>query len=115
MSKKFNQQFACSKMMLPEHRSSLQEQSVKTQCNETHRRPLFDEQRQEELQQILDQAIIKRQTLQCTILHSSGYQVYSGVPRRIDQTAGKIIFATGGLRTQAITAAEVVHLEVKSS
>ena len=115
MSKKFNQQFACSKMMLPEHRGSLQEQSVKTQWNETHRRPLFDEQRQEELQQILDQAIVKRQTLQCTILNSSGYQVYSGVPLRIDQTAGKIILDTSDRRTQAITAAEVVQLEVEPS
>ncbi|MCJ7806040.1 MAG: YolD-like family protein [Clostridia bacterium] len=115
MSSKINQQFACSKMMLPEHRVSLRDQSTKAQWKETHRRPLFDEQRQDELQQILGQAILKRQTLQFTILNSSGYRIYSGVPLRIEQTAGKIILDTGDRRTQAITAAEVVQLEVEPS
>jgi len=112
MSKKFNQQFACSRMMLPEHRSSLQQHNAKTAWEENHRRPFLDEQRQEELQQLLEQAIFKQQRLNFTVLNNGGYQTITGIPLRSDPAAGFIyIFDAGGTRRRKIMAADVVNLE----
>ncbi len=111
MSKKINRQFSCSKMMLPEHRAGLQQHASQKQWEEDHRRPLFDEQRQEELQQILEQALLNRQSLKLTILNGSGYKTCRGIPLRSDPSAGLLFIHTGTGRTRSIRAVDVVCLE----
>lgn len=110
MSKKINRQFACSKMMLPEHRGSLQDHKNKALWQENHRSPLLDEQRQEELQQLLDRAVFKRQALTFTVLDDEGYQNFNGTPLRIDTAAGLIHLDSGGSRPQKIRAADVIDI-----
>ncbi len=111
MSKKFNQQFACSKMMLPEHRGSLQEHKQKLEWKESNRRPFLDEQRHEELQQLLEQATFKRHELNFTVLYSNGYQIINGIPLYSDPATGLIFLDSGEHRPQIIRASEVIHIE----
>lgn len=111
MSKKFSQQFACSKMMLPEHCSSLKKCKARAHWEETHRPPHPDEQRQDELQQLLDRAIYRQQSLSFTILNAGGYQLITGIPLRTDTAAGFIYLDTGLYRLQKIRAAEIVGIE----
>ncbi len=111
MSKKLNQQFSCSKMFLPEHRASLKQRNEKLQRDEDHRRPILDEQRQEELQQILEQAISNKQPLKLIALNDSGYRSYHGVPLRCDTAAGIIIIDSGSARPERLKAAAIYHIE----
>jgi hypothetical protein len=111
MSKKINRQFACSRMMLPEHSGTLEEHNSSAAWDETHRRPHLDEQRQEEMQQILARAILNRLKIKLIILNGSGYHTYCGVPLPGDSTAGKFFIDTGAARPLAVRAAEVVCLE----
>lgn len=110
MSKKINQQFLCSRMMLPEHCSGLNEHAFRKKWEENHRRPDMDDQLQEQLQQELEQALAKQQALKITFLDYSGYHTYIGVPLRIDPTAGLIFLHTGKGRPRAVKAAEVVKI-----
>ncbi len=111
MSKKFNQQFACSKMMLPEHRGSLQEHKFRIEWEETNRCSLSDEQRHEELQQLLDLATLKQHLLAFTVLCGTGLQTINGVPMRSDPAAGFIYLDSGGGRPKKIRAADVIDIE----
>ncbi len=90
MSKKLTGQFLCSRMMLPEHCSGLQKHADQLDWDEAHRYPDLDEQRQEEMQQIFEQALAGQTALEITTLTSSGYRHYSGTPLRIDQACGLI-------------------------
>lgn len=96
---------------MPEHCSSLQEHTAVRQWTEDHRRPHLDEQFQEQLQQVLVQALANQQTLKITVLSSSGYRTYSGVPLRSDPATGLIYLHAGKGRPQTIKAAEVVGIE----
>ncbi len=111
MSKKLNQQFSCSKMFLPEHRASLQQRSEKLQQDEDRRRPILDEQRQEELQQILEQAILNKQPLKLIVLNGSGYESCYGVPLRCDTATGIITVDSGNARPDRLKAATIYHIE----
>ncbi len=111
MSRKFNQQFSCSKMMLPEHRGSLQRHDAKSRWDQKHRRPVPDEQEQEQRQQILEQALANKQAITITVLTENGRQAYSGIPLRGDPATGTIILAAESGRCRAIRVADVVCLE----
>ena len=112
MSKKICQQFACSKMMLPEHRTSLQKHSSAAEWAENHPSIILDEQLQEELQRTLECAREKSHEIKLTILNSSGYHTYRGVPLRLDPTSGTVYIGSGATRPQAISAAEIIRLEL---
>lgn len=111
MSKKIKQQFLCSKMMLPEHYSDLQKHTAGKQWAENHRRPHLDEQFQEELQQILEQALSEHKPLKIITLNNKGYRVYSGIPLRSDPTTGLILLDSGKCRPQRVKACEVISIE----
>ncbi len=111
MSKKINQQFLCSKMMLPEHYSDLRKHAAGKQWTENHRRPHLDEQFQEELQQILEQALSEQKLLKIITLNSKGYRVYSGIPLHSDPSTGLIWLGSGKCRPQSIRACEVISIE----
>ncbi len=111
MSKKINQQFHCSKMMLPEHCGKLRDHADRLEREEIYRRPVIDEQLWEEQQRILGQALFTGQQIMITIINSSGYHTYRGVPLRIDQIAGFILIENGEQRPFKIRATEIIRLE----
>jgi hypothetical protein len=110
MSKKLTQQFACSRMMLPEHCGNLRKHAAEKKRSEEQRRPLRDEQLQGEQQQILEQAFRGQKCLEINLLKTSGHSSYHGVPRRLDENAGTIIIDTGNGNLLTIRAAEVINL-----
>lgn len=110
MSKKFNRQFACSRMMLPEHCGSLHRYSAAKKRQEEQRRPLIDSQLQEEQQQLLEMAYREQRVLGFTLLTACGRTFCCGVPRRIDKNAGTIIIDTGNGKSVVVNAAEVIGL-----
>jgi hypothetical protein len=110
VSKKFNQQFACSRMMLPEHCGSLRKHAAAKIKAEEQRRPLIDEQLQEEQQQILEQALRGQKCLRFEVFTASGREHLSGVPRRLDENAGTILIDTGSNKLQMIRATAVIKL-----
>lgn len=110
MSKKINQQFLCSRMMLPEHCSGLNDYTLRKKWAENHRRPDLDDQQQEQLQYELEQALAEQQELIITVLNESGYHTCIGVPLRIDPTTGLIFIHTGKNRPGAVKAADVVKI-----
>lgn len=110
MSKKINQQFNCSKMMLPEHCGQLREHSAAYEKVEAGRKPCFDEQLREEQQRTLDQALFAGQMIVVTILNSSGSHTFRGVPLRIDQALGCLVLDVGEVRPCRIKAVEITGL-----
>ncbi len=113
MSKKITQQFLCSKMMLPEHCSNLREHNTKNRWEENHRRPDFDEQFQEELQQILLEACASLKLLRVVLLEESGYRTITGVPRHTDPESGIIYFDTGEPKMIPVRAEAIIKLDFK--
>ena len=111
MSKKIIRQFACSKMMLPEHRDSLQSLKIGARREEIYRRPFFDDQRQEELQQLLDRAILKQQALRFTILSAGGTETFTATPLRIEPSAGLLCLDNGSCRLHKVLASDVIDIE----
>lgn len=112
MNDKARRQFAGSKMMLPEHRESLQKHTDRLEWEEKHRLNPIDEQEQERLQQVLERAIMNKQNLNITIIADSGFHCFRGVPTCSNSTDGTITFDTGENRHRIIRAAEVVRLEL---
>ncbi len=110
MSKKISQQFACSRMMLPEHCSSLRQHAASVKRAEEQRQSLTDEQLQAEQQQLLESAICHKLSLEFTLLEESGRCRISGVPCRIDVTAGMIYIDTGSGKPVKIRAVSVTGI-----
>jgi hypothetical protein len=110
MSKKFNQQFACSRMMLPEHCGSLREHAASLKRVEEQRRPLADEQLQAEQQQLLEAALSRKLKLEFTLLDESGRSSVCGVPYRVNETAGTIYINTGSGEPLKIRSAAVIGI-----
>jgi len=110
MSKKLNQQFACSKMMLPEHRSGLQEQDAKNHRAEESSRPELDEQERERLQHVFEQALAGSRVLKVTLFTGTGRETFTGVPLSSDHLGDRIVFNTDPGR-RAVKAADILHLE----
>lgn len=97
--------------MLPEHRSSLEQQILREQYDREFCYPALDEQELEQLQQTLDRAISDKKPIRVTVLENNLRRTYSGIPLRIDQSAGIIFLASGSGRPQLIQAAQVLDLE----
>ncbi len=97
MSKKMNQQFACSSMMLPEHRGRLNRERKETRWQEEHRRALLDEQEQERFQRALEQSLQQGIPLKLTVLNNSGYHHLWGRVVKLEPWAGRIRLLTSDL------------------
>ncbi|HSW35258.1 MAG TPA: YolD-like family protein [Candidatus Limnocylindrales bacterium] len=110
MSKKINQQFNCSKMMLPEHRERLQKQTALSRWKEEHHRPVLDEQQQELLQHIFEQSLLHRQKIKITVLNENGYQVLEGVPLKGTSAVGQISLENSG-DVKTVQTKDIVNLE----
>lgn len=110
MSEKLRRQFACSKMMLPEHCTMLREQALAEYRAENNSVPETDEQLQEEQQYILEAARSKGKTVTIKILDSSGYKHYTGIPLRCDSARGRILIRTLAGYDLEVSAAEVISI-----
>ncbi|MDY6826764.1 MAG: YolD-like family protein [Bacillota bacterium] len=110
MSKKNEQQFTSSKMMLPEHRCGLQKHSDELRHSEERRRPMIDEQMQEEYQRLLNEALFHHRRLKLIILKSDGRHYITGMPLRMDPTTGIILLDTGLLHPFYVSADEVISV-----
>jgi hypothetical protein len=104
MSKKLRHQFACSSMMLPEHRGHLDRRRKDLKRREQQRRPLFDEQEQERFQQALQRSLQQGLPLTVTVLQSSGCRRLTGIVIKLEPWAGC-------LRLRTVTAAETVLID----
>ncbi len=111
MSKKISQQFACSKMMLPEHSRSLQEHSAAVYRAENQRRPILDEQKMEELQQVLAEALFRRAALKISIVDQSNCSIVHGVPLRYDGTDGTILLVGKSNSRRQIKVTDIFDIE----
>lgn len=111
-TKKAGRQFACSKMMLPEHCENLQKHHDRIEWEEAHRRNFLDEQEQWQMQCILEEAVAQGLSLNITILDDNGYRHFRGVPLRFDPTNREIILDRSTMRPCTIKAATVVRLEL---
>ncbi len=111
MSKKLTQQFACSKMMLPEHRGSLQEKTTRSRRSEENSRPELDEQERERLQRIFEQALAGRKALKVTVLTGKGRDTFIGIPLRSDSASGKIAFSVGSSQSNLVRTVDIINLE----
>ncbi|MEW5784577.1 MAG: YolD-like family protein [Bacillota bacterium] len=111
MSKKLTHQFGCSRMMLPEHRGQLQRHREQTRQREEYRRPLFDEQQQEQFQHALEQSLRHGLPLQVTVvLTGSGRRTFTGTVSRTDPVAGRIFLNTAD-GILAISTRQIIVIE----
>ena len=111
MSIKAKNQFACSRMMLPEHCNEIGAHRAAVDQGEKCRRPLIDEQRSAELQQILEEAISTGLPLEITCLNESGYHTYGGKPLKTEDYSGLILVDGGAGRALKIKAADITDLK----
>lgn len=110
MSKKLNHQFACSKMMLPEHWAMLREQTLAEYRAESSRVPETDEQLHEEQQYILEDARSGEKTVTIKTMGSGGYKYCTGIPLRCDAARGSIFIRTVAGQNLEVTAADVISI-----
>lgn len=97
VSKKLNQQFACSRIILPEHRDQLKGQRREMDEREKYRVPLFDEQQREEFDSLLTRSLRFGLLLKVTFLkgeREKSRALIRGQVVNIDSMTGRIVFHT---------------------
>jgi hypothetical protein len=109
-TKKLYHQFACSSMMLPEHRGRLERRRREARREEEHRRPQFDEQQRDQFQYLLERSLSQGLKLQVTILTDQGCRILAGTAKQ-DSAAGvlRLKTADGVLK---VAAAQIVALQI---
>jgi hypothetical protein len=110
MSKKMRHQFACSSMMLPEHRGSLDRRRREAEWIEQHRRPLFDEQEQELFQQALQRSLRHGTPLLLTVLDNRGRRRLTGIVVKLEPWAGRLRLRTAAA-VETVLIDEVIAVE----
>ncbi len=111
MKKKLYHQFACSCLMLPEHRTRLERRRRKRASGAARRRPSFDEQQQEQFQRLAEQSMRSGLLLKAEYIDSSSRHTLTGVIAGLQSAPGKIRFqqaGDGGIIT--LDAAGIVQL-----
>ena len=105
MVNKLNNQFLCSRMMLPEHVRELRKQAYEAEIQEISKIPELDEQRLEEMDKILKKAIKKNLPVRITVMNPKGPNIYKG---KVKIERGKAI-----LMEQSITIdlSKVINIE----
>ena len=109
MSKKYTNQFLCSWMMLPEHRTKLARHRQETERAEQHRHLLFDQQQWEEFQAVLERSYFEGIRVKVTTLEEDGHRTVTGVVRRLLPALGTMELA-GAEGRQQVTLRRVVEM-----
>lgn len=114
MRKKLYHQFACSSLILPEHRARLtrhHQDKVRESCR---RFAPADGQQLEQFQRLLEQSMRSGRALKITYLESGSYHTFTGVALERQPEAGRLRFRRGE-QVLTIPTAAIVHLETASS
>jgi hypothetical protein len=109
MTKKISNQFLCSRMMLPEHKESINSYKKKTEYKKKYRIPSFDEQQCEEFQFLINKSLNKKIKLKVTVLEKK-YQEYIGIVTNTYPESGLIKIKTNK-EFKKITADKIVNIE----
>lgn len=95
-----NHQFACSSMMLPEHRSLLRRALEEERRLERCRNPVLDEQELERFQRALELSLCERVPLKLTVSNGDSCQSLKGYVHKIEPWAGRLRLNTDeGIKT----------------
>lgn len=112
MSKKINQQFNCSKMMLPEHCGQLREHSAGLKIDSQKAFVETDEQLLEEWQQIFDLAFAKKLPLTIVYNEAGEAKTVTGTPSAVKTDEESIAFKPGNAREQKILVKAILGLRL---
>jgi hypothetical protein len=110
VSKKMRHQFACSSMMLPEHRGHLDRRRKEIERSEKYSRPLLDEQEQERFQQALQHSLEEGAPLTLTVLKHNSCRRLTGTIIRLEPWAGCLRLRTAAA-VETVLIDEVVGVE----
>ncbi len=94
MSRKFLNQFACSRLLLPEHREQLQGHHRARNKKEELRPPCLDEQQREELDILVNQSLGQGLEIRVIALGEEGRYSTTGRVIRLDPVRKRITLAT---------------------
>lgn len=108
--KKLYHQFACSSMMLPEHRGRLERRRRQARREEEYRRPQFDEQQWDQFQYLLERSLSEGLPLQVTVLNEQGYRTLVGIACRRSPPGELRLQTDNGLKTVPVE--QIVGLQV---
>jgi len=93
MSKKIANQFACSRLLLPEHRDRLQGHHRAKEKEEECRLPCLDEQQWAEFDFLIDQSFKQGIEIRVTAINQEGRYSAAGRVVRLDLAKKEIILA----------------------
>lgn len=112
MKKKLYHQFACSSLMLPEHRARLARHRQK-KAREEKQKQLAppDEQQLEQFQYLAELSLSRQLPLKITFLEDGDYRAFTGVIIEQQSFSGKIRLQSGE-RVVSVAIAGIIHLEV---
>lgn len=111
MMKKLDNQFACSRMMLPEHREHLEAHYQKLQ-RENYHLPSLDEQQYELFERTLIQSLNFGLEIQITLLAGGQLLTLEGVVKNINLLSGQIILLNKD-GTKAVTIKNIIDVKEK--
>lgn len=94
MSKKIQNQFACSGLMLPEHRAQLTARHRKKR-KDAFLPSLLDEQQHEIFQSLLERSLRCGLEIHITVLTAQGEAEITGVVQKTDPLTGRIYLSAG--------------------
>jgi hypothetical protein len=109
MIKKLSNQFACSRMMLPEHHEHLKAHHQKLQ-RENYVLPSLDEQQYELFEQSIIHSLNFGLEIQVTLLAGEQFLTLEGVVKNINLLSGKIILLSKDGK-KAITIKHITHIK----
>lgn len=112
--RKLCHQFACSSLMLPEHRALLaqhRQKNARATCQDEQVPPApADEQQLEQFQRLTEQSLSGQLPLKVTIREEGRYRSLTGVIVELQPGCGKILLQSGD-RVITVPVARIVYLE----
>ncbi len=110
MSKKVANQFACSRLILPEHRDQLRGHRQARRKEEEHRLPCLDQQQWEEFEALVKQSLEQGLTIMVTAVSKQGRYSATGQVIKVDPVIRRITLATRG-GVQQVALPEIIGVE----
>ncbi|MDO9534552.1 MAG: YolD-like family protein [Bacillota bacterium] len=107
MIKKIDNQFACSRMMLPEHREHLRAQRLQL---ENYDFPILDEQQYELFERTIIQSLNLGLGIQVTLFADEQFLTLEGVVKNINLLSGQITLLSKDGR-KAVTIKNITHIK----
>lgn len=111
MSRKFSDQFLCSRMMLPEHREGLNRRTEQITRQEKYTRPLWDEQQWEQFQLLLQEALEQRLVVEIVRVKEEIHESIIGTLKKADNVTGLIFVQTENKITK-VKSEDVLSLQL---